>query len=418
MKAPGMNRGDAPGASQAKSLGRALSALAERCRRELDESVVPFWLRHSLDRECGGYLTGLDRQGAVYDDRKYMWLQGREVWTFSRLYNQWQRREEFLDAARLGADFIRKHGRDEQGRVYCTLTRDGRPLHYQRKPYAAVFTMMGLHEYGLAAGDARCREEAKALFWDIERWISDPALIGRLPRPASAPKVSALADEMVLMSMAMELLAVEDDPRVRQVLADAVARAKLHYDPERRVLMELAALDGTDLRGSPDGRLFNPGHSVEVGWFLLHTLEFRPDEDLRRMALEAIEGSLEAGWDREFGGLLYLMDIEGRPPLQLEHFMKLWWPHTEALYAVALAAKLTGDGKWLPWLERLGDYTWAHFPDPECGEWLGYLDRQGRPTHTCKGGNYKGCFHVPRALLMTAQLLSSGAVRAGCQPPP
>ena len=257
-----------------------LQAMAARCRRELDDSVTPFWLRHGLDHECGGYFTALERDGQVYDDRKYMWLQGRHTWTFSRLYSDWEPRPEYLEAARLGADFIRKFGRDDQGRVYFSLTRRGAPVAYQRKPYAAVFVMLGLLEYGRASGDESFIREAGDLFWKIVRWIDDPSLIGRQPPPSGAPKVSALANEMVLMSMAMELLAVREDARVRKVLEGAVRNTLLHFDREKRVLMELAALDGASLRASPDGRLWIPGHSVEVAWFLLHALEFLPRDRL------------------------------------------------------------------------------------------------------------------------------------------
>jgi len=374
---------------------------ARRYRRELDESVIPFWLKHSLDRECGGYFTCLERDGSVYDTRKYMWLQGREVWMFARLFNEWEQRPEYLEAAKLGADFIRRQGRDDQGRVYFSLTRAGQPLHYQRKPYGAVFVMMGLLEFGRVVKDESCIAEAEALFWNIVEWIKNPGLLGRPVTGGTA--VTSLANHMVLMSMAMELLRVRDDPRVRSVLAEAVNGAMRHYDSKRRILMEIAATDGNGLEDGPDVRLFNPGHSIEVGWFLLHAQEFLPDEKVKQMALEAIEGSLELGWDREFGGLLYLMDIAGKPLLQLEHFMKLWWPHTEALYAVILAALLTKDAKWQPWLEKLDKYTWGHFPDQKYGEWFGYCDRHGNQTHTCKGGNYKGFFHVPRFLMMSVQ---------------
>lgn len=114
-----------------------------------------------------------------------------------------------------------------------------------------------------------------------------------------------------------------------------------------------------------------------------------------------LEGSLELGWDREFGGLYYFMDVEGRPLLQLEASMKLWWPHAEALYATTLAYQRTGQKRWLDWLERLDEYTFRHFvDDPRYGEWFGYCDRRGQVTHTLKGNHYKGCFHVPRALLL------------------
>lgn len=385
-----------------------LEELARRCRRELEESVIPFWLKHSPDRECGGYFTALARDGSVYDTRKYLWLQGREVWMFARLYNEWERRPEYLEAAALGASFLRRYACDPAGRVYFSLTRQGAPAAYQRKPFAAVFVMLGLLEYGRATGDRQCIAEAEDLFWKIVSWIEEPALLGRVSSPG-AGKISALAHEMVLMSMAMELLAVKDDPRVRLVLATAVRNTQMHFDPQRQVLLEMASLDGSDIRTGPDGRLFSPGHSLEVAWFLLHALEFLPpDEACRRLALDAMAGSLSLGWDSRYGGLFYQMDIEGKPLLQLEHFMKLWWVHTEALYALVLAYQQTGQQRWLEWLSRVDEYTWCHFPDPQHGEWYGYLDRQGQPTHTCKGGNYKGFFHVPRFLMMTAQRIEKG----------
>jgi N-acylglucosamine 2-epimerase len=137
-----------------------LEAFAKRCRRELDKSVIPFWLKHSPDRKFGGYFTCLERDGAVFDDKKYMWMQGREVWMFSRLYNQWAQKDEYLDMGRLGADFLTRFGRDAKGRVYFSLTRDGRPVAYQRKPYGATFVMLGLLEYGIATGDANPRRRA------------------------------------------------------------------------------------------------------------------------------------------------------------------------------------------------------------------------------------------------------------------
>ena len=97
---------------------------------------------------------------------------------------------------------------------------------------------------------------------------------------------------------------------------------------------------------------------------------------------------------------------DGRPPLQLKHSMKLWWPHAEALYALMLAHVRQPSARWLGWLDKVHDYAYAHFPDPEHGEWFGYCDRYGRLTHSCKGGNYKGFYHVPRFQLLVAQLTS------------
>jgi len=85
--------------------------------------------------------------------------------------------------------------------------------------------------------------------------------------------------------------------------------------------------------------------------------------------------------------------------------MKLWWPHTEALYAHLLNYALTGNEEDWNRFEQVHDYTFDHFPDPAHGGWFGYLDREGGRTHECKGAPYKGCFHVPRGLFLCWRLL-------------
>lgn len=383
-----------------------LNAYAARYRRDLLESVVPFWLRHALDREHGGYFTCLDRDGSIYDTRKYVWLQGRAIWMFSRLYNALERRQEWLDAAELGVGFLRRNARDPRGRLYFSLTRDGRPHFYQRKPYAAVFYQMGLLEYARATGDQSCLAEAVEVFWQIVGWIADPALMGRAPLPGTTP-MSNLADLLVVGMMAADLAQQFDDPRYREVVRETLTGVAHHYDPARRIFRENVARDGGDLMDIPEGRLFNPGHSIETAWIVLHLLDLAPSPAHAAMALDALEGSLELGWDEPYGGISYFVDLAGRPTLQIEATMKLWWPHAEAIYALVLAATRTGEARWAQWLERVDAYTYARFPDPEHGEWFGYLQRNGELALTSKGGSYKGFFHVPRALLFSVQAIEA-----------
>ncbi|HTB14716.1 MAG TPA: AGE family epimerase/isomerase [Bryobacteraceae bacterium] len=373
----------------------SLESYARRYRSELLDRVIPFWLRHSLDRQYGGYFTCLTREGKIYDTRKYIWLQGRAVWMFSKLYNELDPRPEFLDAARLIFDFLLKNARDPQGRYYFSLTREGRPAFYQRKPYAAVFAMLGMLEFSKAINDHALRQEAIDLFWQIRKWIQDPTLLGR------PPQLPSLADVMVTVSMTSEIAKVDPDPRYREILRECLQSARIFYEPRRRIFLEYPPSD------TPEGRLFCPGDSIEASWFLLHA---DPDPEMRALLLDSIEGALEFGWDKEYGGLYYFMDVEGLPPLPLESNMKLWWPHTEAIYATILAHSLTSDPKWLTWLERIDAYAFAHFSDPEHGEWFGYCDRRGELTNTAKGNNYKGCFHVPRMLLLSYQLLSQAPI--------
>ena len=265
-----------------------------------------------------------------------------------------------------------------------------------------MFLALGLLEYAEATGDVNCRNEGVTLFHQICDWIGNPSLLGR---PVYGPPMSQLADIMVIALLAMEIVKFDNSRRYTHWFDWSLNAVKAHYDAGRHLLFENAMPHAAAFRQTPEGRLVCPGSILEVAWFLLHVEKLRPDPALRTMMLDVIEGALAFGWDREYGGLYYFMDVESKPLLQLEASMKLWWPHTEALYALVLAYAETQDEKWLPWLQTVDAYTFSHFPDAEHGEWFGYCDRAGNLTHTLKGNNYKGAFHVPRFLLFSLQAM-------------
>src|SRR5690606_33802045 len=97
-------------------------------KENLLNQVIPFWLNNSGDNENGGYFTCLDRNGNVYDTDKFMWLQCRQVWTFSMLYQNVEQKQEWLNFAETGAEFLKKYGRDERKDWYFSLTKEGKPL--------------------------------------------------------------------------------------------------------------------------------------------------------------------------------------------------------------------------------------------------------------------------------------------------
>lgn len=380
-------------------------ALRDHYRAALLDDVVPFWTKHSLDREYGGYLTCLDREGAPYGTDKAMWLQARQVWMFSKLYNTVERRPEWLDVARLGYDFMRRYGFDTDGRMFFTVTRDGQPLRKRRYLFTETFGVIACAEYARATGDAdalRCARDTYRLLIDLHRTP------GSLP-PKVYPETratKALAMPMILLATTLELVLVDQDPLYDQVMdeaADEIVRDFLKRD--ERALHETVGPNGERL-DTPEGRCLCPGHDIETAWFMLALAEHRGgDRELVDIALDIIRWALDWGWDKEHGGLLYYVDCEGRPPEQLEWDMKLWWPHNEALYAVLWAHKLTGDPAFEAWYERLHEWSFAHFPDREHGEWYGYLHRDGSPALTAKGTIWKGAFHVPRGLWLCYTLL-------------
>jgi N-acylglucosamine 2-epimerase len=370
---------------------------------ELFENVIPFWERHGIDHGYGGYFTCLERDGAIWSTDKYMWLQGRAVWMFARLHNEVSQEKGWLELAQHGLDFIRRHGRTDEGRVFFALTRDGRPIHIQRKIYSEVFFLMALTEMARATNRQEYLDEARDLFWKIYDYWQHPARLGR-PILAGSFQGSKLANPMVFLSMIEELQRLDDDARYVDLTHEMKQIALRHIHASRRLVLEHVGPNG-EFIDTPTGRLVNPGHAIEMAWFLIHLALRASDSDLIRHALQAIDWSIERGWDQTFGGFFYFLDCAGRPPTQLEWSMKLWWPITEALYALLLAQHVSGHARYLEWHERVHEYAFSHFRDAEYGEWFGYLDRHGEPSHTLKGGEWKGFFHLPRALLYSIQLL-------------
>jgi len=376
-----------------------VDAFLRKYREELNERVLPFWLRHTLDRVHGGYFNNVDREGRVYGPRKHIWMQARAAWMFARLYNTYEPRSEFKDAASLIFDFVHRHARNGEPRCWFSVAEDGSPGAFQRKPYSAFFVALALVEYSKISKDAAHLAEAIELFWRIDEWIRKPELLGR-----SNLGYTQLADLYVQAWLAYELSEIHNDSRYETVMRQCAEGLLAHFDPAHRILKENASLgDETAFRRSPEGRLVCTGSSLEVCWLFLKILRKVPDATIEQMLLESILGALEYGWDSSFGGLYYFQDIEGRPPVALESNMKLWWPHTEAILAAAVGYKRTCDQRYLDWWKRADEYAFKTFADPVHGEWFGYCDRRGDVATELKGGPYKCAFHVPRFLLFTLQ---------------
>jgi len=378
---------------------------ADRYRRELLEDCVPFWERHCVDRECGGYFNFLARDGEVFDTEKFMWMQWRIVYMFATLYASPHRQDRWLELARHGYDFLTRHGKDDNGNYYFALNREGVPSVAAYSIYSDCFAAMGAAALYKAAGDPACRAEAESAMAHYLARMDSPK--GRWDKSLPGkPRRRTLGHFMMLANLGCVL---NDCLGTRQYEADIVRSARTVLDSfwceERRVLFENINLDGTFDLDSCDGRHVNPGHGLEAMWFILQHAEQARDAATIEKACRVIRGLLEFGWDPEHGGMFYFRDALGWPHIELQADMKLWWVHNEALLATLFALRLSGDPFFLDWFRRLDDWTWSHFPDPRHGEWFAYLDRRGDPTHTLKGGKWKCFFHLPRCLLLGARQL-------------
>ncbi|MFT5731858.1 MAG: N-acylglucosamine 2-epimerase [Paracoccaceae bacterium] len=384
----------------------------DRIGTELFENVLPFWMRHSLDKTHGGYLNCLDRDGQAFDTTKHVWLQGRQVWMLSKLYLD-RGEPRWLDAARLGAEFLREHAVGPDGRAYFALRRDGAPVAMQRKIFSECFLIMAFAEFARASGDGSYRTLALELFDRVLTLVEEPERLGR-PVLGGQAATSDLAVPMILLNVVAELrgepgsTTFDDRVDYDEIEEESVSRMLRHYDPDRRLVFETVGAAGEFLLDRPEGRLLNPGHVIETAWFLMQYAQRVENGDLQVAAEDMMASALDIGWDRTHGGLYSFLDSEGYSPVQLEWSRKLWWPHCEAMVGTLMAWRATGDDAWFELFEKTAGWAFEHFPDAEHGGWFGYLDREGRVSQRFKGGPYKGFFHVPRALWMCERLLTPG----------
>jgi N-acylglucosamine 2-epimerase len=211
---------------------------------------------------------------------------------------------------------------------------------------------------------------------------------------------------MIMSNLVLEMEYLLPKAEVEETIEQCVHEVMtMFYRPENGLIYEYVSPEGKFL-DCFEGRLINPGHGIEAMGFMLDIGARRKDTDLINQAVRNIVALLDFGWDPHHQGLFYFLDAEGHPPYQLEWDQKLWWVHLEALVALLKAVELTNDEFVIKWYQKVYDYTWNHFPDPEYGEWFGYLNRQGNPHLTLKGGKWKGCFHLPRALFQCWQVLN------------
>ncbi|WP_339736680.1 AGE family epimerase/isomerase [uncultured Sunxiuqinia sp.] len=378
--------------------------LAAQYQSELLGKVIPFWERNSKDEEFGGFFTCLDREGNVFDTDKFVWLQAREVWMFASMYNRLEKRAQWLDMAEHGGRFLIDHGHDGKLNWYFSLTREGKPLVKPYNIFSDCFATMAFGQLYRATGNPQYAEIAKQTFGNIlDRKNNPKGKYNKLVLRTRPLKGFSLP--MILCNLSLEIEHLLPDDLVEKTIQDAIHEVmEVFYQPDSGLILENVKPDGS-FSDSFEGRLLNPGHTIEAMWFIMDLAERRKDDALMQKAVKIILDTLQFGWDKEFGGIFYFMDIKGNPPQQLEWDQKLWWVHIETLISLIKAYKNTGKEECLQWFDKVHKYTWVHFPDPQHDEWFGYLNRRGEVLLPLKGGKWKGCFHVPRGLFQIWQTL-------------
>ena len=375
-----------------------LAYWADRYQDDLKENILPFWLKHGLDRVHGGVYTCVDRDGTLIDSTKSVWFQGRFGFICAYAYNNIEANEEWLRASKSCVDFIEQHCFDTDGRMYFEVTAEGKPVRKRRYVFSECFAAIAMSEYAIASGDRSYAQKALTLFKQILHFINTKGILE--PKYCEGVEMQGHSITMILINTAARIReaipAVELDEQI-SLSIETLQRYFIH--PEFEALLETVGPNG-EFIDTIIGRTINPGHCIETAWFLLEEAKYRGgDPQLTEMAVKILDWSWKWGWDKEYGGLINFRDCKGLPVQDYSQDMKFWWPQTEAIIATLYAYEATGEERFLHMHQQISDWTYVHFPDAEYGEWYGYLHRDGTVAQPAKGNIFKGPFHIPRMMI-------------------
>lgn len=362
---------------------------------QLLNDTIPFWFPRSFDEEHGGFLLMRDTDGSLIDDDKAVWIQGRATWILSTLYNTVEKRQEWLNGAKLGYDFLNKHCFDDDGQMFFHVTRDGRPIRKRRYFFSETFYVIAAAAYSKASGDEEAANKARFVFGKCIEYATTTGLLE--PKFFNTRPAKGIGVPMIMMNTAQQLRETIGDPVCDEWITKWIEDIESDFvKDDIKCVMEQVAPDGSII-DHIDGRTLNPGHAIEDAWFILHEAKYRNnDKHLIELGCKMLDYMWERGWDKEQGGILYFRDVFNRPVQEYWQDMKFWWPHNEVIIATLLAHLMTGNEKYAVMHKLVHEYAYQHFHDKQNGEWFGYLHRDGTIAQTAKGNLYKGPFHLPR----------------------
>ncbi|MDH7461170.1 AGE family epimerase/isomerase [Chitinophagaceae bacterium 26-R-25] len=388
-----------------------LNALQQFYEKQLLNDTIPFWFPRSFDHEHGGFLLMRDADGELIDDDKAVWIQGRATWLLSTLYNTVEKKEEWLQGAKLGYDFLNKYCFDADGQMFFHVTRDGRPIRKRRYFFSETFYVIAAAAYAKASGDQEAAMNARRVFGECIAYASAEKKM--TPKFTETRTSKGIGVPMIMINTAQQLRETIGDPRCDEWIEKWIAEIERDFvKDDIKCVMEQVAPDGSII-DHIDGRTLNPGHAIEGAWFILHEAIYRNnDKRLIDLGCRMIDYMWERGWDKEYEGILYFRDVYNKPVQEYWQDMKFWWPHNEVIIATLLAYLMTGNEKYAGWHKQVHDYSYRKFHDAKNGEWFGYLHRDGTLAQTAKGNLYKGPFHLPRQEWYCLQILNQYLERA------
>jgi len=398
---------------------------AAQFRKELTGNILPFWMRHTVDRENGGFYGKVTCDGTVIKDApRSAVINTRILWTFSAAFRALGNPEyrEMADWAYRAV--LDKFWDKQHSGVYWMIDYRGNPISDRKQIYAQAFAIYGLAEYFRATGEAENLARAQQLFRLIEEKSAEPVYGGYLEacsrdwgalddlrlseKDLNSPK--SMNTHLHIMEAYTNLLRVWRGPELlaRQkaliettmdrILDGATGHFRMFFDNRWNSLTDHISF----------------GHDIEGSWLMVEAAEVLGDAALadraRKLAIKMAQAVYEQGLDKD-GSLFYEANSKGVFIDPNKH----WWAQAESVVGFYNAYRLSGEERFLDASRRAWEYIEDKVVDKTHGEWHAKLSPQGvphtekdDPSDACLVGAWKCPYHNSRVCLEMMERLTSG----------
>ncbi len=368
----------------------------ELYKDSLNNKIIPFWLKYSLD-ESGAINNCLSEDGKILVKDRYIWSQGRALWTFSAMYNRIEKKEEYLKAADGLFNYLVNTGRTPDGKWNYLFDEEGNMKEDDISIYVDGFVLAGMTEYYIATGNEIAKRIALETYENTLQRLNTPGSY-RVAPYVIPEGTKTHGVNMIYAFFYYNLgktLGREDIMDKGYKLAMEVLNQ--FYVKKKDAILEFVTLDGNFI-DTPEGRTCVPGHAIECMWFLITIFEDRDEKENILRCCELIKRHIELAEDKEKGGLILALDIDNKEPVFWgKPTYKPWWVQLETLVATAYAYKHTKDEWFNDTHKRVNEYAFSHYPTPY-GDWHNWLDNDGNIGESA-ALPVKDPFHLPRALI-------------------
>ncbi len=393
--------------------GLSLEELREKHRYYLFDDFLPFLEKYVVDHKYGGFMCNTDRRGNNITQIKTAWYEGRGIWVYSFLYNNFNREQRHLDIAKKSVDFILQNEPKGEQLFADTFTREGKPLGGPSNCiYGDLFIANGLLEFAEASRDSSYREIAKAILLKCAKIYDSPNYAYHVdygPEAKPFPGERILGHWMILIRLATQMLNHGADAEI-EAIADRCVDALMnhHFISEYNLMNEVLNHDMSRAQG-PFSQFVATGHAIESLWMVMSEALRRKDSELFDLAAERFRFHVNVARDDVYGGIFHYLNNVNDYTWQTA---KALWAQEEVLVGAMQLIEHTG----APWARELYSDMWNYvtdkYPLQQYGFpiWILYADR--KVTFEEKYDRV-GNFHHPRHLMLNMLCLDRMIERKG-----